>query len=410
LVLWAALLSLLQGRCVQGLRTGSRFILISSPSTSSIYYAVLPSIYEQTLPREDRVPVSASLLINGSASKCFGVFCDEDSDVGLQEPAGLAVFEGVHSRSARLYVADTKAQNIYAYDIVRLAWDTLVVGSQTKVLKGVNALGIAVDSVGNLLYTQEGGQVSVVTVEQLDACIYEAKEPKPAVLLGPDAKGAGGAALKAPAGIATDNFFLYLANSEGDASTGTVMKAPELLPKEKTASEEEVVTDASADAATPAPVAAPLAAVGVPAIQAIAANTDVSEAVAINLCLARDNVFFTGDTKALFAVKSRGGTIAQVTNSFKEPKGCVYDEESTLFVADQGDDAVFSLPANFVNLRAYNYTRKVYQVPGPSGVALLGTRSGLVIRSSSRSSVSSPLPALAAAAAAAALSSLLCRA
>merc|ERR1719188_1657342 len=105
-------------------------------------------------------------------------------------------------------------------------------------------------------------------------------EPEVVALYGASSRGAAGAAVARPAGVASDNFFVYWANEGGDEATGTLVRAPDSIGED------------------PAQFA--------DALQALAANSDsVSyEDVASNVCLARDTVFFTGDTHSLWAVKT----------------------------------------------------------------------------------------------------------
>jgi len=341
-----------------GFRIGSRFLLVSSPSKSAIYYGVLPGFEERARALEDRQAVAASLLINGNSSKCSGSGCDENSDFGLQEPSGLAIYEGSHLSSAVLYVADLKAENIYAYTIRRLATNTLIAGSQIKVLRNVKALGLAADSLGNLLYTASSGEVGLLAVKDLQACIDSGTEITPTILYGGSSSSSSSSSLSGPAGIATDSFFLYIANSGGSSATGSVLKAPEILP-----SEAEAISNGTINSTVTL------------GLQSIASNTDANVAVALNLCLARDNIFYTGDTTSLFAVKLGGGSIAEVVTGLKQPRGCAFDEEGTLYVADETANSIFSLPASFATLQTFNKTAPVFSVPGPSGLAVFATRS-----------------------------------
>jgi len=317
--------------------------------------------------------MSVSLLIDGGASRCLGTSCNEDSDLGLQSPQSLAIHEGTATTSAILYVADTKALNIYGYRLVRSAFDTLSVSGQWKARRNVAALGLAVDGFGNLFYTtSEGGQIEMLAAASLEA----RQEPTPTVLYAAGSSGSSGASIAGPAGLAADGFYLYWANSGGDGSTGTVLKAPEQLSNvvdQAAGNSSATAENSSATAAANASnTSADSGSTSGP--QAIAANSDLYEVVAANVCLARDNVFYTGDTSSLFAVKSRGGSIAEVAQNFSAPKGCVYDDDGTLFVADQDANSVIALPVNFASLRAIRYTSPAFQVQGPSHVAIFGTR------------------------------------
>lgn len=332
----------------------TQYLLVSSPSTGNIYYVRLPSLHTQSLPIEDRYPEPGHLLIDGE-TRCVGYGCREDDDVGLKSPHGLAVHEGESLSQATLFVSDPEALSIYAYTLMRSQFGGLTATGQHKILQNVDTKALAVDAFGNLFYTvTESGEVNMLTTDYL-AKAAEAwatgstlPEPEVVALYGASSKGEAGAAVARPAGIASDNFFVYWANQGGDEATGTVVKAPDSIGED------------------PAQFA--------DALQALAANSDSVnfEDVASNVCLARDTAFFTGDTHSLWAVKTSGSLIAEVAKNFSKPKGCVYDRQGSLYVADEADGVVYSLAANFNALRAVRYTTRTAVVPGADQIAIFG--------------------------------------
>ena len=88
------------------------------------------------------------------------------------------------------------------------------------------------------------------------------------------------------------------------------------------------------------------------------------------MCAARDAIFFSDANASFYAVKKVGGSIASVTSSMAAPRGCVFDRENTVYVADTEGNAVYSMPAGFVQLRAVRHIFKAYEVDSPSQVAL----------------------------------------
>jgi len=339
---------------VEGYTLSLQYLLISSPSTGNIYYAKLPTLHDFIVAQTSSRPVSQAYVLIDGTTKCTGYGCLEDSDRGLQQPRSLAVHEGESLTEATLYVADTKGECIYAYTLRKSdvgGW--LTATSQRRVLADAIVGGLAVDGVGNLFYTiAQGGQVNMLTSDYLrkaaEAVAAGDEPPKPQMvsLYGATSKGSSGAAVMEPMGIASDNFFVYWANHGGDEATGVLVKAPDAVG-------EEAVQFASS-------------------LQALASNTDLYQDVASHVCLARDTLFFTGDTPSLYAVKGTGGTIAEVAKNFSQPAGCVYDRMSTLYVADGGRDTVYSLAANFAGLRAVRYLTTAVHVPGPDSLALFG--------------------------------------
>lgn len=310
----------------------SRYIFVSSPSMGNVYYSQLPSFHDLTLPPSRRPALETKVLIDGKGTKCEGWGCPEDADEGLREPKALALHQQA-SGVGTLYVGDSQAGAIFSYRI----WMNdmgLSVGPQRRVLTSLNsAVGaMAVDSFGNLFFSMpEDGAIRMLSASEV------AKGGKSTVTL----YAAEDASVKSPAGLVADNFFLYWANQQGDTSSGIVARAPEQRAEGSNAS-----------------------------VEVLAANADLYQKIAVNVCLARDNLFFTGESEYLFAVKIAGGMIANVSHAFSAPRGCAYDGESTLYVADAGSNAVYSLPANMAALRPIRHTTKVASVEGPDQVAV----------------------------------------
>lgn len=319
----------------------SRYVFMSSPSMGNVYYSLLPSFHDLTVQAAKRPVREAKVLIDGKESKCTGWGCTEDADKGLKEPRALALFQQ-EPGSGTLYVSDKQAACIYAYQL----WMSdiqLSVGEQKRVVENTHAAvnSMTTDSYGNLFFTTEDD-----TVQWLNASDLRKEGVKtPAVLYtGNDASVAG------VSGIAADNFFLYWANQQGDTNSGIVARAPERPRNGST---------------TPPKV--------------LAANSDLYQNVALNVCLARDNLFFTGESEYLFAVKNSGGLIANISRSFTAPQGCAYDGESTLYVADAGSNAIFSLPGNMDALRPIRHVAKVVSVQEPDQIAIFFAQEGGIV-------------------------------
>lgn len=234
--------------------------------------------------------------------------------------------------SGTLYVSDQGAGKIFAYDLTTSWRGTLQAGRQRLILANFtqdgNVTGLAVDSMGNLYFTI-GKAGSVYSID--------AASLKSQPVATPIYSSKTFLTVAAPFGIAADSFNVFWANQEGTPALGSVVRATST-----TRSQPQVVSN----------------------------HTDVYKALALNLCLARDNVFFTGDSPSLYAVKASGGETVMVFNNFTSPKGCAYDDESTLYVADSGQDAVLSLPANLNSLRPVKHLAQVATAPKPSDVAV----------------------------------------
>eukprot|EP00927_Polykrikos_kofoidii_P038789 TRINITY_DN33211_c0_g1_i1.p1 TRINITY_DN33211_c0_g1~~TRINITY_DN33211_c0_g1_i1.p1 ORF type:complete len:420 (+),score=62.70 TRINITY_DN33211_c0_g1_i1:193-1452(+) len=313
------------------------FVIMSSPTTSNIYFAEMPSFGELSKPLSERTSLpQAHVLIDGTASRCMGTNCSDDSDEGLRRPEGLALHQG--REGVTLYVSDVDAKNIYAYELAGGAQGQmsagqgpgagLRVGKQRRVREGVdNARWLAVDGAGNLFYTVEAGQVETVSAEHIRtgnttwSILYDAAE-YPTV--------------SAPAGIAADGSRIYWANTAGGGDAGTIATGAQR----------------------------PTASTG-DGPMAIAANG----VGAVGVCLAKGRLFYTGGAASLFTVAPSGGAIGEVYDGFQKPLACAYDGENTLYVTDADSNAVFSLPA-VTNFRAVRNVSKVATVDDPFGVVV----------------------------------------
>jgi len=294
--------------------------------------------------QKDRPAADYKVLISGEATKCTGWMCSDTMDRGLEEPTGLALDHRAGGH-AWLYVSDPKVGGLYRYSVTENWRKEPVAGPQMLLKEDLKdkAHWLALDGYGNLFYTDaEAGAVSMLSVEDLEATaakgrtLYSVKKMQ---------------SVAGPAGIAVDNLHIYWANLQGDKSSGTLVQA------------------------LAAKVEKP---------KVLAGETDMYKALAKDICLARDNIFFTGDTKALFAIKANGSSSSatEVSHDFKQPRGCVYDEEATVYVADHDGDAIYALPANFKELRTVKRLDKVANMASPNQVAIFfGPSSNTHLRS-----------------------------
>eukprot|EP00435_Cladocopium_sp_Y103_P033183 s2036_g8.t1 len=320
----------------------------TSPGTRNVFWAPLPTLHDSTLPPKEQVVQSGQVLIDGAASKCAGWICSE-SDRGLKEPVGLALFQK-GGGNAWLYVSDPKVGFLYRYE-VSLTWrKTLEAGPQEVVARDLkdSAHWLAVDGFGNLFYTDaEAGSISMIAAEDVSKGLSGAGR----TLLSSETLSQ----VASPAGLAADATALYWANLKGDQSTGTLLRS--------TVSPLSLANKTSKKAMNSS---AAMALAG----RQMAGRHYVFQAAVKDICLAGTNVFFTGDGKSLFAVKADGSSDVTEVASLKQPKGCTYDQETTVFVADQSLNGIYSLPANMQKLRQAKHVRKVVSLKGPQQIAI----------------------------------------
>ena len=64
------------------------------------------------------------------------------------------------------------------------------------------------------------------------------------------------------------------------------------------------------------------------------------------ICIAGNNVYYTDKRTNLYGVKKHGGGIATISESMKGPRGCAWDGDGTIYVADMEGGKVDQLSAS----------------------------------------------------------------
>lgn len=246
---------------------------------------------------------------------------------GLHHPQGVAID---HKRK-RLFVADPDVQKIYAYQLVRNGNALTTDGKQIVISDKAESRWVAVDGTGNVFFSDEPkNQILKVSADRI---LRGNKEPEIVY----DDLHAG--QVSKPGGVAVDNFHVYWTNKHFGTTAGTVVKGWE------------------------SPNEAPKAA---GEINLLAQNLPKSYGV----CLAMNNVFYTDSEQRVYGVKKNGGEAAEVTSSFSRPRGCVWDGDGTVYVADRGNGAVYSFFGNMQNI-AHADISKAFDFEDAFGLALL---------------------------------------
>jgi hypothetical protein len=122
--------------------------------------------------------------------------------------------------------------------------------------------------------------------------------------------GLGQAPISKPQGLAVDGFSVYWANGQDGQAQGVLIKGLEDPPDE----DRDML------------------------LTRLATNINEAEGV----CLTGSRVFFTAKERAIYSMRSNGGTIKLVSDRLSEPRGCVYDGDGTIYVADKLEGKVFS--------------------------------------------------------------------
>jgi hypothetical protein len=303
-----------------------RFLFISSSQTSEIKYITLPNLAAFVDDESNDKPedVEKTTLISG-----------------LSAPAGLAVWQG--KDNAYLYVADVGQSKILAYELFSsIDLRSVTAGSATTVASDLSHVyGLALDGFGNLYFALDDGSIGVLNAEN---GVVSSGATKTMIYT-----TSSSSKVSKPAALAADAFYVYWGNTDSGATTGSVVKAFERdAEKLKTTYPDYP--------------------------KALAKNSDK----AMGVCLARTNVFYTGESQTLFGVSSDGGTPVEISHGFQSPRGCAYDGDNTLYVADSDGGAIYSLPGNFLALRAVNRLTKIATSTSPENVAIFSSSSAYV--------------------------------
>jgi len=233
---------------------------------------------------------------------------------GLVHPQGLAVDQ----KTGRLFVADPDMKSIFFYKL-RSAQDGLHVGPQNVLVGDTESRWVTVDPTGNIFFTDEPRNqiLKVSHTKSLRGNIT------PEVVL----DGYSMAQVNAPGGVATDSFHTYWVNKQIGMQVGSVVRAP------KAHERSSFVAD----------------------VQTIARNTDKS----YGICLALNNVFFTQPAATLYGVKKGGSTVVPISDRLTNPRGCAWDGDGTVYVADRGANAVYSFAGSMQALSAAQLSKTV---------------------------------------------------
>lgn len=281
--LWLAALAL--ARAWRGaLAQSPGFLVISAPRTSKISWVRLP----EDGPSPDAMRPRTLI------------------DAGLQHPQGIAVDQ----KRKRLFVADPDVQKIYSYQLV-VDGDTLSTdGAQTVISSNVESRWVAVDGNGNLFFSDEPeNKILKVSAEKLAQ-----GAPSTEVVY----SGNSLTQVNQPGGVAVDNLHVYWTNKHFGTQAGSVIRGAEYP--------EGGIRGSGSGAAS---------------ISVLARNAVKS----YGICIALGNVYYTDSERFLYGVKKSGGEAAEVSSSLNHPRGCTWDGDGTVYVADRAG-AVYSFAGN----------------------------------------------------------------
>lgn len=227
---------------------------------------------------------------------------------GLLHPQGIAVDQ----KQNRLLVADPDTRRIFGYPLRTSGRfnDALYVGEARLVADDVEARWVDVDGSGNIWFSDEPANQLL----RISADKALRGDVRPEVVY----DGQAMSAVSGPGGLALDGFHTYWVNKHIGSVVGSLVRASEAP---------DMANEASA-------------------VQAMASNTDKS----YGICLGMSSIFYTQPNRVLYGVKKTGGAPVTISEKLTNPRGCVWDGDGTVYIADRGANAIYSFAANMKEL------------------------------------------------------------
>lgn len=284
----------------------NQYLLISQPKLQKVVYMKF-SVAQKGAANflKDENPAPIDLIVDG-----------------LSNPMGLAV----DPKTDRLFVADPALNRILKYQLV-FGDGKLVATDMDTAAQDVEAKWVAVDGVGNLFFTNEKENL----IQKIDSESVRTGFPQRIVTLY-DASGARNTlGVSSPAGITADNFHVRWANKGSGTQVGSIVQGME----------------------NPDPHLKRLS---------------HSNLKSYGVCLSQNNLYYTDEKHHVYGMLASGGTPTIVTDKLKSPRGCVWDGDGTIFVADSTGDGIYSFSgASLLPTRI----SKVGSVTDPWGLAVI---------------------------------------
>jgi len=294
----------------------SRYLFASSSRAGKVVYVHLPARSPVTGPGAPEHKVQTLI------------------DNGLKAPMGLAADQ----QRSRLFVADPEAKKVLVYSILFSGGKAVVEGEAGVAVSDIEARWVACDGLGTIFVSDEAR--NYIMKIPADGAFRKDRGSASVVYSGNVLTQ-----VSAPGGVAVDNFHIFWSNKAVGTTAGSVVKGFETPPSTNTAE----------------------------TVLVLANNADKVYGV----CLAKDNVFYTNHEKFIYGVKKGGGTELTVSDKFQEPRGCTWDGDGTVFVADRAANLVAAFAGNMQKL-APARVGKVVDLEGAFGVAVLSGALGSV--------------------------------
>jgi hypothetical protein len=308
-------------------RTNDDFLIFSSPSTGTIHSSRLLTASEHS-----RNAKMESKRVVGIES--------------VKEPRGVAV----DSLRKILYVVDGNSK-LYAARIFHSNDGSIGCEQPVLVASGLSSHWVAVDFRGKVFFVSNNQVYSMlasfVIAKLADTSILASGVTKNDTAVSTKSKNHQMVydgtikGVSMPRGLAVDGYRMFWANGENGKADGTLVQGLEIP-------------------------------MGGTKVNSLAANLPMAHGV----CLTASRVFYTDDETNVFSTKVNGGAVQTVTDKMQKPRGCAFDGDGTVFVADAGDDKIVSFAGGASELGPRRLTLALGNVKAPFGLAILHGSSG----------------------------------
>lgn len=302
------------------------YLFVTSPVNKTIFYSKL-----LTAGQESRnEPMMIQKLYEGKE---------------LQRPLGLAV----DSSRGILYVADAGLREVLGF---RVYEDSVYAGSLSfdgpfLVMSDISAHWLSVNSVGSLFVSDpKEGRILTVHARKLKA-LLEGGE------ISEDVKDVysqeNDSPIRFPQGVAANGKELFWANGQHGQEVGAVVQGLEDIGMN----------------------------VALETTKALSKDSDA----AFGVCLTSSRLYYTARAHSMYSVRADGvGRRVTVSNGLQEPRGCAYDGDGTVYVADRKAGMVFSFAGADPNLAGSRLMSPALEVGDAYGVAVLHASSAVGIK------------------------------
>lgn len=303
--------------------SSSSYLFYSSPTTSSIHKARMLTAVEQS--RNERMKFSR---LTGAEN--------------IKSPRGLAVDS---FRKVMFVVDSSETRSLYAARMYFNHNGNLALEGAVKIVSELASDWVAVDSSGKLFFAafnQLWTLSADAASDRIDAGGTSADDLIPKVAAEGQTKtfellydGGSVKGVNTPQGVAVDGYHLFWVNGQNGQQDGTVVQGLE----------------------------SPF---GSNEVTALATNL----ATAHGVCLTPMRVFYTDEEEKVYSTRLNGGTVTTITDKLQKPRGCVYDGDGTVYIADNADNKIVSFAGSGANLQGRRLVDVADQANDPFGLAV----------------------------------------